>query len=728
MKKIIFILLCCCFVFAAQAQQHKLQFHQGKFKIVQFTDLHWVVDDAYQARNDSTLALVKTMIETEHPDLVVFTGDVIVSWNAIRGWKTLTDLLVKEKTYFVVSFGNHDEETDMNNAQILQYLRTVPYNLTFDAEKLSGSGNCNLSVYSSDGNKEKWMLYFFDSHNLVKDYSLGYYNWVHHDQIDWYRRTSDATTVRNGHRLPSMAFFHIPFPEFNTALYYNPAIGNKQESVCSPAINSGLCAAFLEQKDVVGVFVGHDHNNDYLVDYNGYLALAYGRKTGYPSAYKEVLNRGARIINLQEDEASFNTYVRDLKAVSFPYMFEQKNRGTDIPQFAGSFIQHELVAKWDETRWDKEMAMLKEAGMKYLIYAPSLSIDERGRTFATYPTKLAKQHDKSLEKCLISAQKYGLKIFIGLNFSERWWKVDYNADWLINQMETGNCVADELTSLYKKRFGDTMYGWYWVWEVDNVGCKTAERQAILARALNTNLDHLKQLCPDMPLLLSPYMNEKMGTSDEYGKMWQNVFAQTHFRNNDIFCPQDCIGAGGLILDHLEDWFNKLKAAVMTKPGLKFWANTETFDQRFWTSASLDRIIKQMNIVNRYVSNFICFAYSHYDSPFVVDSNYHKGYLQYCKDGQLPQMGLPNQVSNVSVEKEATGFLLKWKALDLMNVSGYSIYKNGELLMRVGIKGNKIPTQYLDKQPTNVLPKYEIAVYNAIGKESNRVMAIYSNQK
>lgn len=115
---------------------------------------------------------------------------------------------------FAVTFGNHDEETDMNNAQILEFLRTVPYNLTYDAEngKLSGSGNCVLPILSSDGNSEKWVLYLFDSHNLTQDRSFGYYDWIKHDQIDWYRKASDQFTVRNKHRLPSMAFSIFLYP------------------------------------------------------------------------------------------------------------------------------------------------------------------------------------------------------------------------------------------------------------------------------------------------------------------------------------------------------------------------------------------------------------------------------------------------------------------------------------------------------------------------------------
>lgn len=67
----------------------------------------------------------------------------------------MTKIFGETKTPFIVTFGNHDEETDMNNAQILDYLCTRPYNLTYDAEKgLSGSGNCMLTIRSSDAASE----------------------------------------------------------------------------------------------------------------------------------------------------------------------------------------------------------------------------------------------------------------------------------------------------------------------------------------------------------------------------------------------------------------------------------------------------------------------------------------------------------------------------------------------------------------------------------------------
>ena len=39
---------------------------------------------------------------------------------------------------------------------------------------------------------------------------------------------------------------------------------------------------FNGRGNIIGVFVGHDHDDDFLVDYEGIL-LGYGRKTGFDS-------------------------------------------------------------------------------------------------------------------------------------------------------------------------------------------------------------------------------------------------------------------------------------------------------------------------------------------------------------------------------------------------------------------------------------------------------------
>ena len=723
MKHYLLSLACLLCSLAAFSQRPKLQFCDGQFKIMQLTDLHWVEADDYQSFNDSTYHLIKTMIEAEKPDLVIITGDVMVGWNVKKGWEKLAALFAEKKLPFAVTMGNHDEESDMNNPQILSLLQTFPYQLTYDAEPgLSGSGNCALPIWSSDGKKEKWLLYLFDSHNNTVNRSYGYYNWIKQDQIAWYRRTGDSYASRLGTYLPSLAFFHIPLQEYNAAQWGCTEYGEKQESICCSNINSGLFAAFIEQKDVIGVFTGHDHNNDFLIDVDGNIALAYGRKTGYASAYHEVLERGVRIIQLHEEEAGFDTYVRDLKEKQAPYYFEQKNHGTDTPRFAGSFIQLGLVHNWDDARWDQEMNMLKEAGMKYLIYAPSLFTDTKGKSYSNYPSSLTakRSQNNTLERCLRSAQKNGMKIFVGLNFNDRWWQADFDAEWLMNEMAKGNQVAQEIVNLYKAKYPDALYGWYWVWELDNKHCLTPELQYGLATALNINLDYLTTLTPEMPLLLSPYMNGD--NFEECGNMWENIFRQTHFRAGDIFAPQDCVGAGGLTLDNVSQWFTQLKRAVKAKPGLKFWGNVETFDQRFWVSAPLDRVKKQMQIANGFVSNLICFAYSHYNSPYVKNSAYHKAYLHYCQSGQLPDLGIPQSVTEARITRRGQTISIQWSVMPEEGVDGIAIYRNGALIQKLQQRDGQMPTRFIDKEG-KAGDRYEIATYNVVGTESSKTEAI-----
>lgn len=302
-------------VFFVQAKP-ALKFTNGKFKIVQFTDLHWINSIECIKNNDSTLNLMKHIIRIEKPDLVVLTGDIVVSSGAEESWKEISGAFNDLKIPFAVTFGNHDTEADITKEQALRILQNSPYNLTCnDDETLSGVGNCALPIKSSDGKSDKWVMYLFDSHSYPKDSIMGTYDWIQNDQIQWYRSTNREFARKNSRLPSSLLFFHIPIPEYEIIRNKKSTVGNTTEEVCSPLYNSGLFTTLIEMNNVMGVFVGHDHNDDYA----GILAkicLAYGRKTGYNSAYEEVLERGARVIDLYENEHKFDTYIRTLRSVS----------------------------------------------------------------------------------------------------------------------------------------------------------------------------------------------------------------------------------------------------------------------------------------------------------------------------------------------------------------------------------------------------------------------------
>jgi hypothetical protein len=59
--------------------------------------------------------------------------------------------------------------------------------------------------------------------------------------------------------------------------------------------DTGMFAAIVEHNKTKGVFVGHDHLNDFSVMVDG-IYLAYGRITGF-NAYGS-LERGGRVIEI----------------------------------------------------------------------------------------------------------------------------------------------------------------------------------------------------------------------------------------------------------------------------------------------------------------------------------------------------------------------------------------------------------------------------------------------
>ena len=293
----------------ANAQQQTLQFNKdGKFKIVQFTDVHYIYNDP---RSDVSIERINQVLDMEKPDLVLFTGDVIYGKPAEEGMRTVLNLVSKRKIPFAVTFGNHDNEQGLSREELLKIIQSVPFNLTQTTPGISGVTNFILPVKASDGKRNAPVLYCIASHSYSQIKGVNGYDYIKFDQIQWYRENSKKfTEENNGVPVSSYAFFHIALPEYNQAASSESAIlyGIRKEKACAPQLNSGLFAAMKEMGDVRGVFVGHDHDDDYAVSWKGIL-LAYGRYTGGNTVYNHLTN-GARVIELDENANSFRTWIR----------------------------------------------------------------------------------------------------------------------------------------------------------------------------------------------------------------------------------------------------------------------------------------------------------------------------------------------------------------------------------------------------------------------------------
>lgn len=292
-----------------------LKFKNGKFKLLQLTDTHYVAGDP---RSERALKNVREMLDLEKPDLVIHTGDSIFGKPAEQSLREIFGPMIERKIPFALAMGNHDGEYDKSRKEVAEIIRTFPYNLNVGAEGIYGDTNDIITLQSAKDNTTKWVFYLFDSGNWIKEPTYDGYDYIRHDQIDWYRQNSNKFTQQNnGKPVPSLAFFHIPLMEFTYGLRYDTKRflrGNWGEDPCPPTVNSGLYSAMREQKDVQAIVCGHDHDNDFSMKWRG-MFFMFGRFSGCNTTYNNLQPNGARVFEFTEGAEGFRSWIREFGGV-----------------------------------------------------------------------------------------------------------------------------------------------------------------------------------------------------------------------------------------------------------------------------------------------------------------------------------------------------------------------------------------------------------------------------
>ena len=329
MKKFTLLLLALSLLYINSNAQ-KLAFNKDKtFKIVQFTDMHYEYGDP---RCDTTLLSYQRVLDAEKPDLIIFTGDIVMAKPVQKGWDTILQYAIDREIPFGVTFGNHDDEDGTSRTELAKMITQYPYNVnTLRENGREYHLNNVLQIYGSkDDLKTKSNIYLIDSKSYSIIDGVGGYGWIPSETIDWYKKQSLQFTINNNMQpIPALAFFHIQLPEYKKAFDddKNARYGVRLENECAPRLNSGMFLAMKEMRDVFGVFTGHDHVNDYIVDYYD-IALAYGCFSGWKTTYVPEMN-GARVIVLKEDKREFDTWLHLLDGtikynVTYPKDFEKE--------------------------------------------------------------------------------------------------------------------------------------------------------------------------------------------------------------------------------------------------------------------------------------------------------------------------------------------------------------------------------------------------------------------
>ncbi len=268
---------------------------KAPFKILGFTDLH--LNELALEASLSLQCMVKTIM-AEAPDLVVFVGDTLTNRYREKEVTLFTEIMEALGVYWTAVLGNHDGENpqSLTRRETVAALAKAPHCLiateavTSDGNRVYGDGNTEIRLVTEDQTLIQ-SLFLLDSGNRVTaeeasrhQISENSYAFLRPSQITWYRERVSALPTDTR----SMLFFHIPLCEYHDAVKAANngdaacLFGACREGICSCPYNSGLFDAVLQYGSTQAVIVGHDHVNDFFIDYRGVL-LGYNHASGFAS-------------------------------------------------------------------------------------------------------------------------------------------------------------------------------------------------------------------------------------------------------------------------------------------------------------------------------------------------------------------------------------------------------------------------------------------------------------
>lgn len=284
---------------------------EGKnFKILQLSDpqLKYPVNDyeKFGGSNKKTMTMIDRMLSAIKPDLVIYTGDLVMS-QIVNNWQYIqlfADMMERHKTYWTLSFGEHDVEASYvyndtvpgsifgqdKKEVIISRLQTYPHCLITrgDADNGGGIGNHIINLYSKKTKEHIYSLIMMDT-VYEPDVDETFHKEKTPKQVIWYEENiktiSQSTFGQDSSSvIKSMIFTHIAVPEIWKAtdiIYGNILEGAVDEKHAS-------CTLFnkaISLGSTKAMFFGHHHNNDARVVYKG-VDLVFGQHSGFSHYYR----------------------------------------------------------------------------------------------------------------------------------------------------------------------------------------------------------------------------------------------------------------------------------------------------------------------------------------------------------------------------------------------------------------------------------------------------------
>ncbi|ORX42620.1 Metallo-dependent phosphatase [Piromyces finnis] len=322
------------------------------FKILQLTDIHLGGGVISYDKDLKALEASYKLIQYTKPDLIVVTGDLTYpvglssfSFNNLTPVSRFAAFMRNTGVPWIFTYGNHDTECLAigNEKDLNQLFKSLSWKTSrsllypyiqpeINGEPIWGRNNQLIEIRNKDYTLNQ-VLFLIDSNDYVgKGFSK--YDYIHDDQVDWYKNEILRLNHMEGKPVSSLVFFHIPLQQYKTAYdlfingsdevkYFFGFNGEKsQNKICCSKYPSKLFDVAKELNSTKGFFCGHDHYNNMSLEYQG-IRLTYGMSIDYlvePGIARDTKQRGATLI------ISYKNSTIDIKQVPLISIKEKKSK------------------------------------------------------------------------------------------------------------------------------------------------------------------------------------------------------------------------------------------------------------------------------------------------------------------------------------------------------------------------------------------------------------------
>ena len=276
---------------------YTMQYHE-KFNVLQLTDIHWSANTSTMASKnylDKLFKEVDTKIKNDQGpsakiDLVELTGDQFMLSNGYHVKTFLNYFESKAIEYgfmYAAIWGNHDRHGIYNPNWLSEQFSKAKHCIYIENEDdLYGRSNfvINLTIDGTMNSATKWQLANLDSGASFSETVVSPfrdYDYIRKDQTRWWKLEHDL--VGTSTTVPTIAYYHIPQDDNQKAYEIKNTLTNKFFKLEGFADNGNpeYESDFIKVgrlNNLRAAFMGHAHNIDWTVDYDG-VVLGLGVKT-----------------------------------------------------------------------------------------------------------------------------------------------------------------------------------------------------------------------------------------------------------------------------------------------------------------------------------------------------------------------------------------------------------------------------------------------------------------